>query len=353
MNILIISSNGDAAGVPRHVQCICENLSQNFKVYVHFLNEGIVAYELKNKNSVHFGNGYHDLIRFSAYKRDLKFILEKSIDVIHVHSFFGSVYGRLLGLFSGKRVIYTVHGYPWRGKNTFVKVLAYSVEFILNLIKKTDTIFVSRHTQNSGKWLPIRGRKTVIYNSSQAKFKNVFSGASREHVFKMCMVARVDHSKDHETFSKALREISANIEVSLIGAGTDEQEFKDKFSQNLPSNVHVNFLGEQANPWDMISLADLVLLISNFEAFPLTVLEAFSLGKPVIASDVGGVSEMFDTDQYLIPPKDVKKLTETINFFLRQPESELLRIGQENQRKFNEAFSVATMMQRIEEFYRL
>ena len=218
-------------------------------------------------------------------------------------------------------------------------------------MKKTDTIYVSKHTNGSGKWLPGRGKKAVIHNGSQSKSDSKSSEKRRSSILKTFMVARADHSKDHETLSKALREVSGSIGVSLIGSGTDNQDFQARFSQNLPSNVQVIFFGEQANPLRIVASTDVVLLISNFEAFPLSILEAFALRKPVIASDVGGISEMFDNDSLLIPPKDVMKLVDSINCFLSLPQAELVRIGEQNRSKFDESFSAETMIKKIEDFY--
>lgn len=60
--------------------------------------------------------------------------------------------------------------------------------------------------------------------------------------------------------------------------------------EGTPDNVY--FLGNISNAARYVSIADLFVLPSNYEGLPIVIIEAMSLGKPVVASDVGGVSEL-------------------------------------------------------------
>jgi glycosyltransferase involved in cell wall biosynthesis len=62
----------------------------------------------------------------------------------------------------------------------------------------------------------------------------------------------------------------------------------------VPKNCH--FIGNIPNAGAYCSLADIFMLPSNYEGLPMVILEAMSLGKPVVASDVGGVSEIVRND---------------------------------------------------------
>jgi glycosyltransferase involved in cell wall biosynthesis len=59
---------------------------------------------------------------------------------------------------------------------------------------------------------------------------------------------------------------------------------------DTPENVFC--LGEIPNAAQYYFLADLCLLPSNYEGLPMTIIEAMSAAKPVVASDVGGISEI-------------------------------------------------------------
>ena len=70
---------------------------------------------------------------------------------------------------------------------------------------------------------------------------------------------------------------------------------------DIPSNCH--FLGNMVNAGAYCGQADIFMLPSNYEGLPMVIIEAMSCGKPVVASDVGGVSEIVrnDINGYTLP----------------------------------------------------
>jgi glycosyltransferase involved in cell wall biosynthesis len=61
---------------------------------------------------------------------------------------------------------------------------------------------------------------------------------------------------------------------------------------NFPPNV--TFLGEISNAALLNKYADLFMLPSNYEGLPISIIEALSYSKPVVASNVGGIGEILD-----------------------------------------------------------
>jgi glycosyltransferase involved in cell wall biosynthesis len=80
-------------------------------------------------------------------------------------------------------------------------------------------------------------------------------------------------------------------EVNFIMAG--DGELREELEAKADENVH--FLGVQ-NSDEMFSLADIVLLTSDSEGMPLTLIEGQMAGVPAIATDVGSVSEIVEND---------------------------------------------------------
>jgi glycosyltransferase involved in cell wall biosynthesis len=97
-------------------------------------------------------------------------------------------------------------------------------------------------------------------------------------------------------------------------AGPGAEKYREELREQLhPENLE--FLPEQAHDAAMklMASADVFVLPSYSEGFPNVIIEAMAMGKPVIATSVGAIPEMLsDGCGVLIPPRDVKSLTEAL-----------------------------------------
>lgn len=87
------------------------------------------------------------------------------------------------------------------------------------------------------------------------------------------------------------------------------------------------FLGPLKNPYPVLADADIVVVPSRQDASPLVVLEAMSLGKPVVAFDVGGIRDQIGDAGVLVPAGDVNAMATAITGLLSDPE-ERRRLGE-------------------------
>ena len=83
----------------------------------------------------------------------------------------------------------------------------------------------------------------------------------------------------------------------------------------------MDFLGRLARIEDWLQTLDLFVLASRWEGMPLALLEAMSLGVPVVATCVGGVPEVLDHGAagLLVPPDDIGALAAGIETALTDP----------------------------------
>lgn len=105
------------------------------------------------------------------------------------------------------------------------------------------------------------------------------------------------------------------LRVRIAGTGPDESRLK-RFAEQQALN-HVEFTGfiDGAELRSAIRGARAVVVPSNcYETGPLTCLEAFSLGKPVIGTDLGGIRESIDAGQtgVLVPPRNPDALRDAM-----------------------------------------
>jgi glycosyltransferase involved in cell wall biosynthesis len=110
--------------------------------------------------------------------------------------------------------------------------------------------------------------------------------------------------------------------IKLVMAGRVEEPLKSKLPQLLPPNAQYVGIkhGEELRQLLMNSRA-LVLPSLWYENQPFCIIEAFAAGKPAIASDIGGMTELINREErgLLVPPGDISALADAMERFSRQP----------------------------------
>jgi glycosyltransferase involved in cell wall biosynthesis len=112
-------------------------------------------------------------------------------------------------------------------------------------------------------------------------------------------------------------------QVRLVLAGSASESFVMRLPSLLPANATYVGLKQKADLQDLLSHALAVVVPSLwYENQPFSILEAFAAGRPVIASDLGGMKELIRKSQggLLVPPGDVSALAEAIRSMASSPQ---------------------------------
>jgi glycosyltransferase involved in cell wall biosynthesis len=170
---------------------------------------------------------------------------------------------------------------------------------------------------------------------------------------RLVMVARFGTQKDHATLLHALgglRELP--WELDLVGAG-DPMARMQALAGALNIADRVRFLGQRTDVDELLARSQLNLLITNYEGFPLSILEAMRAGLPVVASDVGGVAESVrDGDSgFLVRRGDVAHLRERLERLLTDPDLRR-RLGANGRARFERDFTLDASVARTVAVYR-
>jgi glycosyltransferase involved in cell wall biosynthesis len=98
--------------------------------------------------------------------------------------------------------------------------------------------------------------------------------------------------------------------------------------------------------------AHLFVLTTNREGFGLSVLEAMSLGLPVIATRIGGLPELVidGKNGFLVNPKDDRGLAEKIKYFMEHKD-QVEKMGGEGRVRAQEQFKLSKMLNKYMEIY--
>jgi glycosyltransferase involved in cell wall biosynthesis len=129
--------------------------------------------------------------------------------------------------------------------------------------------------------------------------------------FNMVAVGRLYPVKGFDLLLRALgRTTNGRLHLHIIGAGEQDDALR-ALAADLDIAERVTFHGFRANPYPYMRAADLFVLSSVYEGFPNAVLEALSLGCPVLAFDCpGGTRELVEpgVNGMLVPPGKVDAL---------------------------------------------
>jgi glycosyltransferase involved in cell wall biosynthesis len=158
---------------------------------------------------------------------------------------------------------------------------------------------------------------------------------------RLIMVARFEPQKDHATLLQALGRLrNYPWELELIGDGPLRPEM-ESLATSLAIRERVHFLGQRTDVAQRLADAQLSLLVSNWEGFPLSILEAMRAGLPVVASGVGGVDEAVRNNEtgFVVPRGDVELLKDRIERLLASPDLRT-RLGRNGRLQYERQFTL-------------
>jgi glycosyltransferase involved in cell wall biosynthesis len=211
-------------------------------------------------------------------------------------------------------IVYTPHGWSFMpGAGAKNQLGGRLVEWVLR--RRSDaTIAVSEYEASVGRAAKaVNSRKLhVIRNGIPDVSPDAAARAPRPNAacVKFVSVARFERQKNHAALIDAAARIrDLPFHLALYGEGELEGGVRDAV-RRLGLDEHVDFMGTTDDIATVLTEADVFVLSSRWESFPLSILEAMSAGCAVIATDVGGVSEAIENGRngLLVPPDNVDAL---------------------------------------------
>jgi glycosyltransferase involved in cell wall biosynthesis len=151
-----------------------------------------------------------------------------------------------------------------------------------------------------------------------------------QNKFVVLSIGRLSNQKGLEYLLQAISQIKneiANIAVLICGRGEQERYLK-KLNKDLGLENIVKFLGfvPSGHLSEFYAACDVFVIPSIFETFPLALLEALSVGKAVIASNVGGAKEIsgeLETicSSKIVQPRNPSQIAEAISWYYNHREA--------------------------------
>lgn len=171
--------------------------------------------------------------------------------------------------------------------------------------------------------------------------KKIIDEIKDKYHFLVLTIARLKAPKRFDLFCETAL-LLKNQSIAFVWIGNQYQP------ENLPENVYC--LGCIKNAYQYIPFVDLCFLPSNYEGLPVSIIESLIFSKPVIASNVGGISEILDGTNGFALDNEPELFAEKILFYMQNKDA--YDLACKNARKtYEDKFTVKQMYARYLSLY--
>lgn len=184
-------------------------------------------------------------------------------------------------------------------------------------------------------------RPEVIYNGVELeRFASTSPPPGRGELL---MVARLDVAKDHATLLDALALLArrgVTPTLRLAGDGPFRGDL-ERQAARLGLSDRVIFLGHQTDLPALLGACDVAILSTRYEGFGLAVVEAMAAARPVVATRVAAIPELFEhgKEGLLVEPRSASSLADALAELLADP-ARARRLGEAGQKRARAQFSL-------------
>lgn len=296
---------------------------------------------------------YFSFYTFSPFNRVRKIkkaCLEHNINVIHANSlklsFAAVIVKKMLKKKMYIKIMYTKHNITFLekiSKKVFVKFLNKNID-VVNSICNVEKRYLIRNGV-------IESKVHTIYNGTKISDFKFNSNRIDKFNFSIGILARLSSEKRHDIFINVADILSKNVSNVNFYIGGDGLE-KDSITKMISKKRledKVYMLGN-VNASDFLEKIDYLVLVSDREVLPMSIIEGMASGCIVIARNVGGVQELINEDTgFLVDSDEPSKYAEIIENLVNNNFNYEMSL---NARKYVEKqFSLDTMLLNIEKQY--
>lgn len=353
-NIMYFSRTMGIGGAENVVMQLCETQKDNFEKIIVCSSGGERVSELKKMGIRHYF--IHDIDSKNPFYMIINLIklwhiiVHEKIDIVHTHHRMAAFYIKLLSYVCRFKNIYTAH-------NVFTnkKKLTY---FSINSI---PVIAVGKSVKNNlVEYFGIAEKNIeVIYNTTlddnqEITIEPLMKEITDSNGIIISNVGRLSEQKGQIYFIEAAKDVVSkynNVYFFIIGSGEDEEKLKEQIKKlNLEDKIFM--LGYRKDIKSLMRQSDIICLSSLWEGLPLVPIEAISLGKIVVSTDVGGTCEIIQNgfNGYICQKGNSKELSNCIiNALLNK--FDWTSISKNSINIFNEKFSEQSFIKKHNNIY--
>jgi len=314
-------------------------------------------------SSLHMKPGVPDPRAMIRLRRELRSFRP---DIVHCHMPQANLLGRAVRPFCGFPVlISTLHNL------TMERINGSSGRFLERAHGYTDrfsdvtTVICTPAVEHyvAQRAVP-QSKITVLYNGVNTKnFQPDLAARMRVRrdlgvadKFVWLAIARFEKAKAYPNMIRAFQTVVANASkkpvILICGRGSLEAEIRSQVhSSGL--DEYVKFIGVRQDVPDIMNGADAFVLSSYLEGLPMVLLQAASVGMPIVATNVGGNSEVVidGLNGYTAPPEDDTALARAMTQVMQLSEAERAAMAERGRQLIRQTFDIERILDRWESIY--
>ena len=352
-NILFIARTMGLGGTENVVLQLCEILSGKVNKIVVCSSGGVHEKKLQEMGIKHYtipdiaSKNPMDMLK--SYCAIKNIINKEQITIVHSHHRMAAFYTEFA---APKRVMKAANAHNTFTDKKKLTQLAYrntKVVAVGEMVKKNLTEYFG---------IP-KEQVCVIHNAVKPFDGNIVPVEilHKEHTKGNVLIGNIGRLSEQKGMNYFIEAAGITVKTHpkarfiIVGDGEEREKlYAQVEAKGLQDKVL--FLGYRNDIQNIMSQLDFVVLSSLWEGLPLTPIEAFSVGKPVIGTAVDGTSEIIrnGVDGYLVEPRDSARLAEKMNELLEQPEMRE-HMCEQAKKRYQSDFSFEKLNQAYMNFY--
>ena len=304
-----------------------------------------------------------------AVPRVQEVVAQNNYDLVHVHTPVAAFVTRYaLKNRRGKqypKIFYTAHGFHFHPKGNPIKnaiflaleKLAGKWTDCLITINREDEIAAKKHRllpPENIYYTPGIGLDINYYNRDRLSASEITTVRDELQLAPtdslLLCIAEFIPRKRHSDIIQALKKLNRpDIHLALAGSGDLQTEIEQlTYKSGLKKQVH--FLGNRSDIPRLISASNATLLTSQQEGLPRSIMEALSMGTPVIGTNIRGIKDLLaDNSGLLVEVGDTEALAQAMAYIVDNPDA-AIQMGQRGQSKIAE-YDINKIVQIYAELY--
>lgn len=205
----------------------------------------------------------------------------------------------------------------------------------------------------------IESSKNKIYTLPPGVAPTIFSPvpgrfSEEKDVPNILFLANLEYRKGIFTLLDAFESIVKALpscRLTIAGSGTELEEVQRRISSMCRSQIFLLGKVERANVPELMRQCTVYCLPSYGEPFGMSALEAMACGKPIVATDAGGLAYLVpEQGGRKVPPRDAQALADALLEILRSRELQI-RMGQYNRDLVEKVYSWEKVVEQLESIY--